>query len=111
MRLYLTGADRDRLGRMARKRRQHVSTGGRKGVTTAVATDADALRTFHALHLEHGRRHNYPVPGPAVLESLHREFGRADGLAIVTGFVKTELAGMLIGGRFGPISHNVYLPQ
>jgi lipid II:glycine glycyltransferase (peptidoglycan interpeptide bridge formation enzyme) len=109
MLLDLTGSERDLLGRMARKRRQHVSTGGRKGVTTAVATDADALRTFHALHLEHGRRHNYPVPGPAVLESLHREFGRADGLAIVTGFVKTELAGMLIGVRFGPIAHTLYL--
>jgi len=107
--LDLTGSERDLLGRMARKRRQHVSTGGRKGIITALAADADALRIFHALHIEHGRRHNYPVPGLAVLDSLHREFGRADGLAVVTGHVQSELAGMLIGVRFGPTAHTLYL--
>lgn len=109
MLLDLTGSERDLLGRMARKRRQHVSTGGRKGITTALATGMDALRTFHALHIEHGRRHNYPVPGLPVLDTLQREFGGAGGLAVVTGHVRGELAGMLVGVRFGPTAHTLYL--
>ena len=109
MLLDLTGSERDLLGRMARKRRQHMNTGGRKGITTALATGMEALHTFHALHLEHGRRHNYPVPGVPTLDTLHREFGRAGGLAVITGHVRGELAGMLVGVRFGPIAHSLYL--
>ena len=109
MRLDLTGSERDLLGRMARKRRQHVSTGARKGITTTLASDLATLRTFHALHVEHGRRHNYPVPGWPVLAALYREFGGAGELAVVTGLVKQELAGMLVGIRFGPVAHTLYL--
>ena len=109
MRLDLTGSERDLLGRMARKRRQHVSTGARKGITTALAWDLATLRTFHELHVEHGRRHDYPVPGWPVLAALYREFGGSGGLAVITGFVKQELAAMLVGIRFGPIAHSLYL--
>jgi lipid II:glycine glycyltransferase (peptidoglycan interpeptide bridge formation enzyme) len=109
MRLDLTGSEPALLARMARKRRQHVSTGERKGVWTEVSADLGTLRTFHALHVEHGRLHNYPVPGWPALNTLYREFGGADGLAVVTGLVKQELAGMLVGIRFGPVAHTLYL--
>jgi lipid II:glycine glycyltransferase (peptidoglycan interpeptide bridge formation enzyme) len=109
MLLDLTGAERDLLQRMSRKRRQHVSTGGRKGITTTLAADPATLRTFHALHVEHGRRHGYPVPAFAVVEALHREFGQAGNLAIVTGHVKGDLAAMLVGVRFGATAHTLYL--
>lgn len=107
--LDLTGTERELLQRMSRKRRQHVSTGGRKGITTALAADRATLRTFHALHVEHGRRQGYPVPAFAVVDTLHREFGRAGNLAVVSGHVKGELAAMLVGLRFGPTAHTLYL--
>lgn len=109
MRLDLTGSERDLLARMARKRRQHVSTGERKGIVTTRSADLATLRTFHTLHAEHGRRHHYPVPGWPTLTALYREFGGAGGLAVVTGLVKQEMAGMLVGIRFGPVAHTLYL--
>jgi peptidoglycan pentaglycine glycine transferase (the first glycine) len=108
MRLDLTGSERDLLRRMSRKRRQHVSTGGGKGVTTEVATSLAALRTFHQMHASHGRRQGYPVPAWPALEALHREFGVDGGLAVVSGRVNGELAGMLVGVRFGPVAHTLY---
>jgi peptidoglycan pentaglycine glycine transferase (the first glycine) len=108
MRLDLTGSERDLLRRMSRKRRQHVSTGGGKGVTTEVATSLAALRTFHELHASHGRRQGYPVPPWSALETLHREFAVDGGLAVVSGRVNGELAGMLVGVRFGPVAHTLY---
>lgn len=108
MRLDLTGSERDLLARMARKRRQHISTGSRKGVAVEVVTGLAALRTFHELHGAHGRREGYPVPPWPALEALHREFVVDDGLAIVRGFVRGELASMLIGLRFGPVAHTLY---
>lgn len=107
MRLDLTGSERDLLARMARKRRQHISTAGRKGVVTQRAADLGTLRAFHALHAVHGRLHDYPVPGWPTLATLHREFGGE--LAIFTGLVKQEIAGMLVGIRFGPVAHTLYL--
>jgi lipid II:glycine glycyltransferase (peptidoglycan interpeptide bridge formation enzyme) len=108
MHLDLTGSERDVLGHMARKRRQHVSTGGRKGVTTELATSLAALETFHRRHGAHGRREGYPVPPWPALEALHREFAPDDGLAVVSGRVSGELAGMLVGLRFGPVAHTLY---
>jgi len=108
MRLDLTGSERDLLGRMSRKRRQHISTGGRKGVAVEVVTGLTALRTFHELHGAHGRREGYPVPPWPALEALHREFGVDDGLAILRGSVRGELASMLVGLRFGPQAHTLY---
>jgi lipid II:glycine glycyltransferase (peptidoglycan interpeptide bridge formation enzyme) len=108
MRLDLGGAEREVLARMARKRRQHVSTGARKGVTTEVAASLAALRTFHRLHEAHGRRERYPVPPWSTLEALHREFTPGDGLAVVSGHVRGELTGMLVGVRFGPVAHTLY---
>jgi lipid II:glycine glycyltransferase (peptidoglycan interpeptide bridge formation enzyme) len=108
MRLDLTGTERDLLGRMARKRRQHVSTGPRKGVTVELGISLDALRTFHALHAAHGWREGYPVPPWLALEALHREFTAGGGLAIVSGHVRGELAAMLVGVRFGPVAHTLY---
>ena len=109
MRLDLTGSERDLLARMARKRRQHISTGERKGIVTRRSADLGTLRTFHALHADHARRHNYPVPGWRTLATLYREFGGAGGLAVFTGLVKQEMAGMLVGIRFGPVAHTLYL--
>ena len=108
MHLDLTGTERDVLGRMARKRRQHVSTGARKGITTELATSLAALRTFHALHATHSRREGYPAPPWSTLEAFHREFAPGDGLAVVSGHVRGELAGMLVGLRFGPVAHTLY---
>jgi lipid II:glycine glycyltransferase (peptidoglycan interpeptide bridge formation enzyme) len=108
MRLDLTGTEREVLGRMGRKRRQHVSTGSRKGITTEPLTGLTGLRTFHALHDAHGRRRGYPVPPWPVLAALHREFAPTDGLAVIGGRLHGELAGMLIGVRFGPVAHTIY---
>jgi lipid II:glycine glycyltransferase (peptidoglycan interpeptide bridge formation enzyme) len=108
MRLDLTGSEPDLLARMARKRRQHVSTGGRKGVRVEVVTSLAALQTFHGMHRLHGRREGYPVPPWPALEALHREFAVDEDLAIVRGFVRDELAGMLVGVRFGPVAHTLY---
>jgi lipid II:glycine glycyltransferase (peptidoglycan interpeptide bridge formation enzyme) len=109
MRLDLGGSERDLLSRMARKRRQHVSTGHRKGIVTEIGSDLATLRVFHALQIEHGRLHGYPVPPWPALEGLYREFRAGDGLAIVTGRVRDELAGMLVGIRFGSGAHTLYL--
>jgi lipid II:glycine glycyltransferase (peptidoglycan interpeptide bridge formation enzyme) len=108
MRLDLGGSEREVLARMARKRRQHVSTGGRKGITTELASSLAALKTFHGLHGAHGRREGYPVPPWPVLEALSREFAAADGLTVVSGRVHGELGGMLVGVRFGPVAHTLY---
>ncbi len=108
MRLDLTGSERDLLARMARKRRQHISTGGRKGVSVDIVTSLAALRTFHELHGVHGRREGYPVPPWPTLVALHREFALDDSLAIVRGFVRGELVSMLVGLRFGPVAHTLY---
>jgi lipid II:glycine glycyltransferase (peptidoglycan interpeptide bridge formation enzyme) len=108
MRLDLTGTEREVLGRMARKRRQHVSTGGRKGITTELVSSLAALQTFHALHGAHGRREGYPVPPWPVLAALHREFAPTGGLTVVSGRIGGELAAMLIGVRFGPVAHTAY---
>jgi lipid II:glycine glycyltransferase (peptidoglycan interpeptide bridge formation enzyme) len=108
MRLDLTGTEREVLGRMSRKRRQHVSTGARKGITTELATGLAALRTFHGLHGTHARRERYPAPPWPTLEAFHREFAPGDGLVVVSGRVRGELAGMLIGLRFGPVAHTLY---
>jgi hypothetical protein len=108
MHLDLAGGERDLLARMGRKRRQHVSTGARKGVTVDVVTSLAALQTFHALHRVHGKREGYAVPPWPSLEALHREFAVDDGLAIVRGFVHGELASVLIGVRFGPVAHTFY---
>jgi len=109
MRLDLTGSEPDLLGRMARKRRQHVSTGARKGISTELATDLGALRRFHELHVEHGRRHDYPVPPWPALEALYHAFGADEALAVISGRVGKELAAMLVGIRFGPMAHTLYM--
>jgi lipid II:glycine glycyltransferase (peptidoglycan interpeptide bridge formation enzyme) len=108
MRLDLTGSERDLLGRMSRKRRQHISTGARKGVVVEVVSGLGALRVFHALHIIHGRREDFVTPPWAALQALHREFVIDDGLAIVQGWVKDELASVLVGLRFGPVAHTLY---
>jgi peptidoglycan pentaglycine glycine transferase (the first glycine) len=108
MRLGLTGSESDMLARMSRKRRQHVSTGSRKGIAVEMVASLDALRTFHALHGIHGQREGYPVPPWPALEALHREFAVDGGLAIGLGFVRGELASMLVGLRFGPVAHTLY---
>jgi len=108
MRLDLTGSEREVLARMTRKRRQHVSTGGRKGVTTELGTSLTTLRTFHGLHGPHGLRQGYPVPPWPAIEALHREFAVDDGLIVVSGRIHGELAGMLVGVRFGPVAHTLY---
>jgi lipid II:glycine glycyltransferase (peptidoglycan interpeptide bridge formation enzyme) len=109
MRLDLTGSEADVLSRMARKRRQHISTAARKGITTEIASDLVTLRRFHQLHRDHGRRHGYPVPTWPALEALHQDFVAGDGVAIVSGRVNGILAGMLVGIRFGPVAHTLYL--
>jgi hypothetical protein len=109
MRLDLTGSEPALLARMARKRRQHLSTGPRKGIVTEVAADLATLRVFHGLQSEHGRHHGYPVPPWTALEALYHAFRAPDGLAIVTGRVRGQVAGMLVGIRFGPVAHSLYL--
>lgn len=108
MRLDLGGGERDLLARMVRKRRQHVSTGARKGITVAIDDSLDALRVFHAMHVAHGRRQRYPVPGWPTLQALHQEFGARGLLAVVAGRVNGELESMLVGIRFGPVAHTLY---
>ena len=108
MRLDLTGTEQELLARMTHKRRQHVSTASRKGITTQILASLDALRTFHALQAQASRRERYPLPPWPALEALHQGFAPEDGLAVVSGYVDGELAAMLVGLRFGPTAHTLY---
>ena len=62
MRLDLEGDERDLLARMAGKRRQHVSTAAKKGVTVHVVRGLAALQTLRGLLLERAGREPLPVP-------------------------------------------------
>jgi lipid II:glycine glycyltransferase (peptidoglycan interpeptide bridge formation enzyme) len=111
MRLDVTDTESGLLARMARKRRQHISTASRKGVTAELATGREALRAFYAMLMEHATRDGYPIPGWSYLESLHAHFGEQDRLALIFGRVHDEIVSGAIGVRFGPVAHLIYAPS
>jgi lipid II:glycine glycyltransferase (peptidoglycan interpeptide bridge formation enzyme) len=108
MLLDLEGTERDLLGRMARKRRQHISTASRKEITVSVTAELPALRTLYGLLVEHAARHAYNVPGWSYFEALHALYAPAGRLAVLLGSVRGELAGAAVGIRFGPMAHLRY---
>jgi len=108
MRLDLEGDERDLLGRMARKRRQHISTASRKGVGADVVRGLAPMHVLRGLMLERARHEPVLVPSPAYLEALHALFDADDGVATVLGRVNGELAGAALGVRFAGTAHLIY---
>jgi lipid II:glycine glycyltransferase (peptidoglycan interpeptide bridge formation enzyme) len=111
MRLSLAGAERDVLARMARKRRQHVSTAARKGLQAVRAEDHEALGRFHAMAAAHAERGRYPVRSAAYFEALRRAFAPAGGFALVEGRVEGEVCAALLGVRFGAVAYALSAPS
>src|SRR5438067_3545056 len=108
MRLDLEGDERDLLGRMARKRRQHISTASRKGVSAGVVRGLAPMHVLRGLMLERAKHEPVLVPSPAHLEALHALFDGDDGVATVLGYVNGELAGAALGVRFADTAHLIY---
>ena len=108
MLLDLAGTERDLLGRMARKRRQHISTAAKKDIAVTVTTELSALRALYDLLVEHAARQAYNVPGWGYFQALHALYAPVGGLAVLLGHVRGELAGAAVGVSFGPIAHLRY---
>ena len=108
MRLSLEGDERDLLARMTGKRRQHLSTAAKKGVTVDVARGVAPLQTLRGLLHERAGREPLPVPSEAYFETLHGLFDRDEGIATALGRVNGQLAGALVGVRFGGTAHLLY---
>jgi lipid II:glycine glycyltransferase (peptidoglycan interpeptide bridge formation enzyme) len=108
MRLDLEGDERDILARMARKRRQHISTAAKKAVSADVVCGLSAMHVLRGLMLERAVHEPVIVPSPEYLEGLDALFGVDGGVATVIGRVKGELAGAALGVRFGGTAHLIY---
>ena len=108
MRLDLEGDERDILARMAKKRRQHISTASKKAVSADVVRGLSAMHVLRALMLERGAHEPVIVPSPEYLEGLHALFDADGGVATVLGSVNGELAGAALGVRFGGTAHLIY---
>lgn len=108
MLLDLGGTERDLLGRMARKRRQHISTAAKKDISVTVTTELPALRALYDLLVEHAAKQAYNVPGWGYFQALHALYAPVDGLAVLLGHVRGELAGAAVGVSFGPTAHLRY---
>jgi peptidoglycan pentaglycine glycine transferase (the first glycine) len=111
MRLSLAGSERDLLGAMARKRRQHISTAPKKGLTVEWRDDLDAVRQFYATLVEHSRRQGYPIRDWGYFEALQSAFGPAGQLGLAIGRVREELASALLGVRYGSVAYPLYAPS
>lgn len=110
--LPLDGSERDCLARMARKRRQHIATAGKKDVTAArVDGDRDALARFHAMLEAHAATHRYPIRTRAYFEALREAFLPAGRFALVEGRVRGEVAAALLGVRFGATAYALTAPS
>jgi lipid II:glycine glycyltransferase (peptidoglycan interpeptide bridge formation enzyme) len=111
MRLSLEGSEQDLLSRMARKRRQHISTASRKGLS-ATRVDGPAARDrFYAMLTDHGARHRYPVRDRAYFEALHAAFAPDDAFFLVEGRVNDEVVAWQLGVRFGPVAYALLAPS
>jgi len=108
MLLDLAGTERDLLARMARKRRQHVSTAATKGIRVVVCATRPALRELYAMLAAHASRQSYNVPGWSYFDALHRLYAPGDALAVLLGYVGDELASAAVGIRFGSTAHLRY---
>jgi lipid II:glycine glycyltransferase (peptidoglycan interpeptide bridge formation enzyme) len=111
MSLSLEGGERDLLLRMARKRRQHISTARKKGVTAQRDEGDDALGRFHAMLTEHAARNHYPVRDLRYFESLRAAFAPSGSFALVEGRVNGEVASAQVGLRFGATAYALSAPS
>lgn len=111
MRLPLEGTERDLLGRMARKRRQHISTAAKKGIAVEHATGLDALRRFYDLLTDHAARFRYPIRPWPYYQALHAAFAPRGDFALVNGRVNGELVAALLGIRFGATAYALSAPS
>jgi lipid II:glycine glycyltransferase (peptidoglycan interpeptide bridge formation enzyme) len=102
MLLDVDRTEADLLARMARKRRQHISTAAKKDIRVTVTAALAALRPLYTVLVDHAAQHGYAVPGWRYFEALHTLYGRDDSVAILLGHVRGELVGVAIGTRFGP---------
>src|SRR5438477_10436915 len=66
------------------------------------------LQTLRGLLHERAGREPLPVPSEAYFETLHGLFDRDGGIATALGRVNGQLAGALVGVRFGGTAHLLY---
>jgi lipid II:glycine glycyltransferase (peptidoglycan interpeptide bridge formation enzyme) len=111
MRLDVSGPERAVLARMARKRRQHISTAARRGVRAVVVPGAEALAGFYALLADHAARQRYPIRDRAYFEALHAAFAPGGALALVNGLVEGQVVCALLGVRVGPVAYALSAPS
>jgi len=111
MRMPLDGSEQDLLRRMARKRRQHISTAARRGITADVRTDVADLGEFYRLLVDHADRNGYPVRDRGHLEALRAAYGPSGDLAVATGRVHGRVVSALLGVRFGALAYPLYAPS
>jgi peptidoglycan pentaglycine glycine transferase (the first glycine) len=108
MRIDLEGEERAVLARMAKKRRQHISTAGKKGVSAEIVRGLGAMHALRGLFAEGAAREGLLVPSPAYLQALHAQFDPDDAVATVLGRINGELAGAALGVRFAGTAHLLY---
>jgi peptidoglycan pentaglycine glycine transferase (the first glycine) len=108
MRIDLEGDERELLARMAKKRRQHISTASKKGVSADIVRGLGAMHTMRGLFAERAARERLLVPSRGYLQALHALFDRDDAVATVLGRVNGELAGAALGVRFAGTAHLLY---
>jgi peptidoglycan pentaglycine glycine transferase (the first glycine) len=111
MRLSLDGTERELLGRMASKRRQHIATAEKKGVTVERMQGRDGLDAFHALLVAHAERLGYPVRDRGYFDALHDAFAPRDALGLFAARVDGHLAAALFGVRFGSVAYALHAPS
>ena len=111
MRLAVTGSESELLAAMARKRRQHISTAAKKGVTSEIVTDRAALREVYAVLSVHAARHRYPIRDWSYFETLHDAFAPAGAFGMAVGRVHGVLASALIGVGFGATAYALSAPS
>jgi peptidoglycan pentaglycine glycine transferase (the first glycine) len=100
MRVDLEGQERDLLARMTKKRRQHIATGGKKGVAAEVAYGLAPMHALRTLMLERYASDPVVVPSGSHLAAM---------LALVLGRINGELAGAALGVRFAGTAHLIYV--
>ena len=111
MRLDLAGSERDVLARMAKKRRQHITTAPQHGIDVEWGTGLDSLRSFYTLLKDHAERLRYPVRDWSYFEAVYEAFAPDRALALIYGRRQGEIVCARLGVRFGAVAYALYAPS
>ncbi|WP_170309016.1 lipid II:glycine glycyltransferase FemX [Pseudonocardia hierapolitana] len=93
----LTGSPADLFGRLHPSARRNVRVAGRNGVEISVSATLEAVREFHALHLDLRKRKYRLLAQPVeFFERIWTEFHREDGIVTMLAFIDGQpVAGAL----------------